>query len=203
MIALGIAALVHVFIGYLFITGLAMQAIKVAINKIEAVNVKEEAPPPEEPPPPPPKEVEIPPYVPPPEVSIQSEAAPTITTQTTVSQPEPPKYVAPAPPAPPAPAPTGPTQRATDKGRGNTLTDDDFPDASRRAEESGTTRIRITIGLDGKVSACETAQSSGFARLDETACKIAMRRFRYNPALRDGKPVEETRLVPIRWVLKN
>lgn len=202
MIALGIAAVVHVLIGYLFITGLAVNAIKIALNKIEAVNVKEEAPPPDEPPPPPPKEMEIPPYVPPPEVSIQSESAPTITTQTTISQPEPPRYVAPAPPAPPAPPSVAPTA-ATAKGRGNVFSDDDFPDASRRAEEAGVTRVSYTIDETGKVSECTVTQSSGFARLDDATCKIIMRRFRFNPATRDGRPVAERKTQPVRWQLKN
>ncbi len=202
MISLGVVALLHVGLGYAFITGLALKAVKAIVQPLETVNVKEEKPPPEEPPPPPPKDVEIPPYVPPPEVTVAQSTAPTITTQTAVPQPEPPKFVPPAPPQP-VEAPKAAPTAATDKGRGNTMTDDDFPDASRRAEEQGTTRVSFTIGTDGKVSACSTVQSSGFPRLDDAACKIIIRRWRFNPAMRDGQPVPETRQRPIRWVLKN
>ena len=202
MIALGLVALLHIFLGYAFITGLALKAVKAIVQPLETVNVKEEAPPPEEPPPPPPKDIEIPPFVPPPEVSVAQDSPPTITTQTTVAQPDPPKFAPPAPPAPPAPAASPPTA-ATPKGRGNAFSDDDFPDASRRAEEAGVTRVSYTVDVDGKVSACNVTQSSGFPRLDDATCKIIMRRFRFNPATRDGKPVQETKTQPVRWQLKN
>jgi protein TonB len=202
MIALALVALLHIFLGYAFITGLALKAVKAIVQPLETVNVKEEAPPPEEPPPPPPKDIEIPPFVPPPEVSIAQDA-PTnaITTQSEVARPDPPRV---APPAPPAPPPAlAPPSPATPKGRGNVFSDDDFPDASRRAEEQGVTRVSYVIGTDGKVSSCTVTQSSGFARLDDATCKIIMRRFRFNPATRDGQPVAETKTQPVRWQLKN
>ena len=202
MVALGLVALLHIFLGYAFITGLALKAVKAIVQPLETVNVKEEAPPPEEPPPPPPKDLEIPPFVPPPEVSVAQDSPPTITTQTTVAQPDPPKFAPPAPPAPPAPAASPPTA-ATPKGRGNAFSDDDFPDASRRAEEAGVTRVSYTVDVDGKVSACNVTQSSGFPRLDDATCKIIIRRFRFNPATRDGKPVTEMKTQPVRWQLKN
>ena len=202
MIALGLVALLHIFLGYAFITGLALKAVKAIVQPLETVNVKEEAPPPEEPPPPPPKDIEIPPFVPPPEVSVAQDSPPTITTQTTVAQPEPPRFVPPAPPAP-APVALAPPTPATAKGRGNAFSDDDFPDASRRAEEAGVTRVSYTVDVDGKVSACNVTQSSGFPRLDDATCKIIMRRFRFNPATRDGRPVQETKTQPVRWQLKN
>ena len=111
-------------------------------------------------------------------------------------------FVPPAPPAPPAPVAAAPTP-ATPKGRGNAFSDDDFPDASRRAEEAGVTRVSYTVDVDGKVSACTVTQSSGFPRLDDATCKIIMRRFRFNPATRDGRPVQETKTQPVRWQLKN
>lgn len=202
MIALALVALLHIFLGYAFITGLALKAVKAIVQPLETVNVKEEAPPPEEPPPPPPKDIEIPPFVPPPEVSIAQDAPTnTITTQSEVARPDPPRVAPPAPPAPPA-AVTPPSP-ATPKGRGNVFSDDDFPDASRRAEEQGVTRVSYVIGADGKVTSCTVTQSSGFPRLDDATCKIIMRRFRFNPATRDGQPVADTKTQPVRWQLKN
>lgn len=202
MIALGIVALLHVFLGYAFITGLALKAVKAIVQPLETVNVKEEAPPPEEPPPPPPKDIEIPPFVPPPEVTVaQDTPTNTITTQSEVARPDPPRMAPPAPPAPPAAV--APPSPATPKGRGNAFSDDDFPDASRRAEEQGVTRVSYVVGADGKVSSCTVTQSSGFPRLDDATCKIIMRRFRFNPATRDGQPVPETKAQPVRWQLKN
>jgi protein TonB len=202
MIAFGIVGILHVGLGYAFVTGLALKAVKAIVNPLETVNVKEEAPPPEEPPPPPPQEVEIPPFVPPPEVTIQSDAPPppTISTQNTVQQMTPPVV---APPAPPAPPPAIAPKAATPRGRGNALSEDDYPSASRRAEEEGVTRVRYVIGTDGRVSSCEVVQSSGFPRLDDATCQIIQRRFRFNPATRDGQPVTETKTQPVRWQLRN
>jgi protein TonB len=85
MVALGVAALLHVFFGYALVTGLALKAVKVIVEPLETTNVEEQKPPEEEPPPPPPKMEEIPPYVPPPDVVVESVAPPPpITIQTTV-----------------------------------------------------------------------------------------------------------------------
>ena len=59
--------------------------------------------------------------------------------------------------------------------------------------------VRIAIGADGRVKACEIAQTSGFTRLDEKACQVAMRRWRFNPAQKAGEPVESTKVQPIQW----
>lgn len=203
-IALGVVALVHILLGYAIVTGLALQAFKKIVEPLEAVNVKEEAPPPDEPPPPPPKEIEIPPFVPPPMVTVQSEAAPNaITTQSVIARPDPPVVAPPAPPAPPAPVAVGPTTPATARGRGNVMSDDDYPSASRAAEEEGVARVTYTVGVDGRVTQCEVTQTSGFKRLDDATCGIITRRFRFNPALREGTPVVERKTQPVRWRLTN
>lgn len=205
MYGLGVAVLIHILLGYAFVTGLALKAVKVITGPLETVNIKEEAPPPDEPPPPPPKDIEIPPYVPPPEVSIQTEAPPpTITTQTTVIPPPQPTYVAPpAPAAPPAPpAPTGPTTDAVPNARSLEVSEDDYPAASLRAEEEGVTAIAISINVQGKVDNCNVAASSGFPKLDEKTCQIALRRFRYKPALKNGVAVASTKTQKIRWQIR-
>lgn len=201
MIALGIVALLHVALGYAFVTGLALKAVKAIVNPLESVNIEEEAPPPEEPPPPPPKEVDIPPFVPPPEVSIVQDSAPAITVQNRVEQPAP-VFTPPAPVAAPAPPKPSVATPARPRGRGNTIGEDDYPDASRRAEETGTTKIRYTITTDGRATNCTVTASSGFPRLDEAACKIVERRFKFDPA-KDaaGQPIEEGRSQSIKWQL--
>ena len=144
--------------------------------------------------------------MPPPEVTVAQESvAPTITTQQAVPAPEPPKFTPPAPPAPaPAPKAEAPPTPATPKGRGNIISREDYPEASLRGDgEQGVTRVSYVVGVDGKVSSCETVKSSGFPRLDEQACKLIIRRFRFNPATRDGVPVPETKQQPIRWSLED
>ena len=198
-------ALLHVLLGYALISGLAIKAVKVITGPLETVNIEEQAPPKEEPPPPPPKLEEIPPYVPPPDVVVETAAPPppTITTQTTIATPEPPRVVAPAPapPAPPAP-PAIPGTAPQPVARTFTVSPDDYPDASRRAGEEGVTGIRVTVGTDGKVSDCSVTRSSGFPRLDEKACQIAERRWRFKPATENGKPVTATISRNYRWQLE-
>ena len=52
--ALIIVALIHIFVGYALVTGLAYEAAKKVIQKVTTVDIKEEVKK-EEPPPPPPK----------------------------------------------------------------------------------------------------------------------------------------------------
>ncbi|MDX2000088.1 MAG: energy transducer TonB, partial [Thermoanaerobaculia bacterium] len=125
---------------------------------------------------------------------------PVISTQSTIATPEPPRVAPPAPPAPPPPA--GATQRATPKGRlGATISTEDYPEASTRAGEEGTTAVSYVIGVDGRVQqgSCKITQSSGFDRLDRRTCELIERRFRFNPALENGTPVPETRSQRVRW----
>ena len=202
MWALGIAVVIHIFLGYALITGLALKIVKHIVEPIKSVNIKDTPPPPDEPPPPPPKVEEIPPFVPPPEVQVASDVPPPIHVQS-VQAPPPQAYTPPAPAAPPAPvappAPTGPTQAATAIGSSTTVSEDDYPPASLRAEEQGRTVITVSINTQGRVDSCSVTTPSGFPKLDEKSCQIAQRRFRFKPALQNGTPVASTKVMPIRW----
>jgi protein TonB len=199
LIALALAALVHLLLGYAFITGLATKVFKKIVDPIEAVPIEEELP--EEPPPPPPEQLEeIPVVTPPPIVSIDRPPPPTtITTESTIVRPTaPPPVMAPpapveAPPPPPPPAPKAEPTKA--KLRGNRLkliTNDDYPEASIRAEEEGRTFVRYDISAEGRVENCTVTQSSGSRRLDEATCTLITRRFRFEPARNpDGQPVRQ------------
>ena len=55
--------------------------------------------------------------------------------------------------------------------------------------EQGTVSIDFIINVDGIVSECGVAQTSGKTRLDQAACQLVIRRWRYKPAMQDGKPV--------------
>jgi protein TonB len=196
-------AILHVFLGYALISGLAINAVKAIVKNIETVNIEEQAPPPDEPPPPPPKLEDIPPYVPPPDVVVEQSAPPppTISAQSTISTPEPPRVAPPAPPPAPSP-PAVPGTAPVPIQRTFAVSEDDYPDASRRAGEEGITGVRVTVGTDGKVTQCSVTRSSGFPRLDEKACQIAQRRWRFKPATENGQPVEATISRNYRWQLQ-
>lgn len=197
MVGLGVVALLHVGLGYAFVTGLALKAVKVIVAPIEAVEIKDEKKP-EEPPPPPPKLDEIPPFVPPPLVDVQVAAPPPPVMN--VQRVAPPPVITQT--APPNPPPAGPTTPATPKGRlGATITTDDYPEASIRAEEEGVTKVQYEVGTDGRVTpgSCQITSSSGHDRLDRRTCELVERRFRFNPAQRDGTPVKAGRAQSVRW----
>ncbi len=203
MWALGIAVVIHIFLGYALITGLALKIVKHIVEPIKSVNIKDTPPPPDEPPPPPPKDVEIPPFVPPPEVTVANDAPPpTITTQS-VQAPPPQAYQPPAPPAPVAPpappAPVGETRGALLDPRSTSTSEDDYPPASQRANEEGVVTVNLNINAQGRVDQCSVAQSSGFPRLDEKTCQIALRRFRGKPALQNGQAVASQKVQRVRW----
>lgn len=78
---------------------------------------------------------------------------------------------------------------------------DDYPEASRRAGEEGRVTIRVQIGTDGSVKACEVVGSSGHERLDRKSCQVAERRWRFAPATEGGVAVASTQERSILWRL--
>ena len=200
--AIIVVALIHAVLGYGLVTGLAYSVIKNAAEDLKTFDVEDEPPPPPEKPPPPPEDTPPPPQVaaPPPMVRMAPTQSPIQTIQTL--NPTPPiTYTAPpAPPAPPAPR----VSQAA-KAKGNLLSlfsNDDYPQAAIRSEESGTTAVRLTIGSDGRVSDCSVTSSSGSSSLDGATCSILRRRARFTPAKdQAGNAISDTYSLRIKWVL--
>ena len=69
LVSIIIVALLHAFLGYALVTGLAYEAVQQVKAKLNVVDVKEEEPPEEEPPPEPEKQIEPPVVSPPPLVT--------------------------------------------------------------------------------------------------------------------------------------
>ncbi|HEV7661562.1 MAG TPA: TonB family protein [Allosphingosinicella sp.] len=112
----------------------------------------------------------------------------------------PPPYYAPAPAPPPPPRFSLPR-----RARANLnyyFSTDDYPAAALRGNEQGTTGFRLTIGTNGRVTACMVTLSSGSAALDQATCRILRSRARYIPA-RDsyGNPVEGSDSGRVTWRL--
>lgn len=74
---------------------------------------------------------------------------------------------------------------------GGRIKDSDYP---RGASVSGVVGVDYTVGVDGRVTECTIARSSGSAELDETTCRLIQKRFRFEPA-RDA----QGRKVPDYW----
>jgi protein TonB len=75
-----------------------------------------------------------------------------------------------------------------------------YPVESRRQREQGTVVLAVTLGTDGYVSSIAVSRSSGSSRLDNAALS-AVKKWRWTPVIRDGKPVMVKGLVEIPFVL--
>ncbi|MBA2934165.1 energy transducer TonB [Sphingomonas sp. CGMCC 1.13654] len=198
-----ISAIVLGAVGYAFVNGLAYDAYKKVATKLNVIDIKSPPPPPPKKPPPPPKDqpkVESPPLVvPPPIVPVQ--APPTVPTV-----PKPPPYI--PPPAAPVvptipPPPPKPSAAAHAKPRGNLgdlMSSDDYPPAAIRNNEQGTVAFTLNVGPDGRVTNCSVTSSSGFADLDQTACRLLIKRARFAPAKdASGNGIEDTYSSRFTW----
>ena len=203
LVSIIIVILLHVFLGYALVTGLAYDAVVSIKEKMTVVDVKEEEPPEEEEPPPEPEKQIEPPVVSPPPLVRTVTPPPTMRTQETI--PPPPALVPtaapPAPPTPaPPPAPTGATSGAQPKGNpGNWANTNDYPSRALQQEREGTTGFRVTVGTDGRVIDCQITSSSGHPDLDAATCTNVKRRARFAPALQNGQPVQGSYSNRVRW----
>lgn len=85
---------------------------------------------------------------------------------------------------------------------GGWATEADFPGAELRAGHAGTTRFHLSIGTDGRVSACSVTVSSGWPGLDEATCRLVSARARFRPATDGtGAATMGTFSSAIRWVI--
>ncbi len=68
----------------------------------------------------------------------------------------------------------------------------DYPRAARDAGVEGTVTVRYTVGVEGRVTDCRVARSSGSPELDDTTCRLILQRFRFEPG-RDaaGRPIPD------------
>lgn len=112
--------------------------------------------------------------------------------------------VAPAPPPvaePAAPAPPTSVAAAdlpSSLPRPVTMPQPDYPRASLRRGEQGEVLLLVKVGADGRVDGVDVIGSSQHRRLDRAAVS-AVRRWRFEPAQRDGQPVAGELRVPISF----
>lgn len=201
-------ALVHLALGYAFISGMAVQFAERVNRTLLTTNVPLPVAPPEVPPPPP---------------SETATARPSKSTAITFTTPIVPPIPAgeavvvdpmpfvPLPPTtydPPVapratPTPISRAAGARVRGdRGAWFSTDDYPAAAIRAEEQGVAGIEVQVGTTGRVSACNVTATSGSATLDRATCRLYSQRARFEPARDDaGRPVASTYRDTIRWQL--
>jgi len=192
----------HIVVIYALMQGLANSTIALLRDNLKAVVTTEEVKN-DLPPPPPPPDFKPPPVVAvQPEVQINLAAAPPPQTVITNAPapppppPAPPKPVEVAPPPPPPP-PTPPTPTTS-----HAVTADDYPPVSIRLQEQGTVHIKYLVKEDGTVGDCSVQMGSGKSRLDDAACTMVKRRWKFKPATQAGKPVAEYLLADVIFKLQ-
>ena len=204
-VSIGLVVLLHVLLGYAFVTGLAFNVVKKVAQDLKVVDIKDQPPPPEHKPPPPPpqqqQQIPPPPIVAPPPIVQTVTAAPPVASVPTPPPVAPPITVS-APPAPPAPVIS---QAASAKGDPHQwITNDDYPPSAMREGRQGVSGIAWTINEQGRVENCHVTRSSGSPDLDDTACRLMTRRARYTPAKdASGNPIKSTSSLNFRWVIPN
>lgn len=114
-----------------------------------------------------------------------------------------------SPPAPPV-APAPPVQKAVPIEQAMTPPRFDaaylknpgplYPNMSRRLREIGTVQLRVRVSADGQPLDIMLAASSGYPRLDDSA-KEAVKKWRFQPAMRSGTAIEAWVLVPVEFSL--
>jgi len=213
VVGFSVVLALHLLLGWALLNGLAQRIVEVIKAPIETKIIEEVKPPPPPPPenlPPPPKFAPPPPsFVPPPEVNVNPPPmqAPTITTTTVAPPPTAVTIQPPAPPAPPAPPrPRVAAIPAIANAGACAPTNDDYPSAAKRAEATGTTKVRFTVGADGKLVSAELVKSAGPSRehkmLDRVAIsKLSECNFRAGTD-ENGRPVGATVEVEYVWKIE-
>ena len=75
-----------------------------------------------------------------------------------------------------------------------------YPRAALRSASSGTVHLRVDVAANGSVANVAVARGSGSRELDRAAVN-AVRRWRFEPARRNGEPVMATVDVPMEFKL--
>lgn len=75
-----------------------------------------------------------------------------------------------------------------------------YPTRARVRHQEGIVRLLVRIGPKGRPDDISLEKSSGYALLDGAA-RDAVRRWRFEPAKKNGEPVESMTIVPVRFSL--
>ena len=73
-----------------------------------------------------------------------------------------------------------------------------YPRASKRLGEEGVVKVRLDISVVGTTTHATIIQTSGFERLDNAALR-AVKNWKFEPATRDGRPIETSIDIPVRF----
>jgi len=79
------------------------------------------------------------------------------------------------------------------KTAGDITSERDYPKATRALRLGTSVTVALTVGTDGRVTDCRIHKASGDPQADAITCKLATERFRFRPATdQTGSPMEST-----------
>lgn len=77
-----------------------------------------------------------------------------------------------------------------------------YPAAARRMRFEGTVLLEVLVDANGRPLRVEVRESSGHRQLDEAARDQVLARWRFQPAMRDGRAIQAIGLVPVDFRLR-
>lgn len=203
-------AALHAAALYAVVTGLASDAIPLIRETFIGVNIKQ----PKEPPPPPPpqeKQPEVQPFAKP----IVLEPLPPLG-----GSPLPPLQLGPTsgelgaggsdgggielliqPTFEPKPLFTAKAPKARGS-QANWVRQEDYPTRAITSGLEGLTKVRLTVGINGRVTDCAVTTTSGHDILDAASCEYLTKRARFDPATdTSGAKTDGVFTTSVRWQL--
>ena len=78
-----------------------------------------------------------------------------------------------------------------------------YPRRAQQQRLTGTVLLQVLVGIDGRPLEVKVAQSSGHRELDEAARAQVLKRWSFQPAMKDGLAVQAIGMVPIEFALRN
>lgn len=212
------AALIQTGLALLLLTGLHVDLAHRLVDSIKVFDIRETPPPPPPAAPERPRPARHAPAPPAP----KAVATPVIALPTPIIPPQPVPVVTALMPAEGADANMGAADTGNGSGAGGKgigsgaggeddggtpprriaghIDERDYPRAAYESGAQGGLMTRYVIEPDGRISRCDIVESSGNAVLDDTTCRLAIKRFRFDPA-RDGagNPVRSILVSRHRW----
>lgn len=76
----------------------------------------------------------------------------------------------------------------------------EYPASAVSAGEEGTAQVVAEVGIDGRAGGAKIYQSSGYRDLDAAALR-SIAGWSFTPGTKDGKPVAQEVIVPVRFKL--
>ncbi len=77
----------------------------------------------------------------------------------------------------------------------------EYPAISRRLGEQGVVMLLVAVAADGTATDVAVKSSSGWSRLDQAALKC-VKKWRFVPARRDGRAINASVIVPVRFSIE-